>query len=40
MTVKQLTKGRLADSRSVLDLSMDRFDAVDSVGGWLGTKVR
>ena len=28
--------GRLAVSRSMLDLSVDGFDAVDSVRGWLG----
>jgi len=36
VTVKQHTEGRLADSRSMLDLSVDGLDAVDSVGGWLG----
>merc|ERR1719374_443716 len=36
VTVKQHTEGRLADSRSMLDLSLDGLDAVDSVGGWLG----
>merc|ERR1719374_511169 len=36
VTVKQHTEGRLADSRSMLDLSLDGLDGVDSVGGWLG----
>lgn len=36
ITVKQHTEGRLADSRSMLDLSVDGLDGVDSVGGWLG----
>ena len=36
VTVKQHTESRLADSRSMLDLSVDGLDGVDSVGGWLG----
>merc|ERR1719450_2028246 len=36
VTVKQHTEGRLADSRSMLDLSLHGLDGVDSVGGWLG----
>merc|ERR1712107_568806 len=36
VTVKQHTEGRLADSRSMLDLSLDGLDGVDSVSGWLG----
>jgi len=36
VTVKQHTEGRLADSRSMLDLSVDGLDGVDSVSGWLG----
>ena len=36
LTVKQHTEGRLADSRSMMDLSVDGLDAVDSVGDWLG----
>merc|ERR1712136_152532 len=36
VTVKQHTEGRLVDSRSMLDLSVDGLEAVDSVGGWLG----
>ena len=36
VTVKQYTEGRLADSRSMMNLSMDGLVAVDNVGGWLG----
>ena len=36
VTVKQHTEGRLADSRSMMNLSVDGLHAVDSVGAWLG----
>lgn len=34
--VKQHTKGRGANSSSMLDLSVSGLDGVDSIGGWLG----
>ena len=34
-TVKQRTEFRLEDKRSMMDLSVDGLETVDSVGGWL-----
>ena len=38
LTVKQHTEGRLADSRSMMDLSVDGLDAVDSVARCTGCR--
>ena len=35
-SVEQFSEGRLADSRSMLDLPVDGLNVVESVGGWLG----
>ena len=36
VTMRQRTEGRLADTKSMLDLTVDGLDGVDSVGEWLG----
>ena len=36
VTMRQRTEGRLADRKSMLDLTVDGLDGVDSVGEWLG----